>query len=179
MHRDVSSVILTREQIQNRITELGNEISRDYHGKKLLLLGILKGSFVFISDLARSIDMDLCVDFITARSYSNTQSTGVIRLIHDITTEIEGYDVLVVEDILDSGRTLEYITSLLNERYPASVEICALLDKPSRRVTRVDARYTGFTVDDVFVVGYGLDYNEKYRNLPYIGALKTEIYGSS
>jgi len=176
MNRGISSILLTEEQIKNRITELGNEISRDYSDRAVLLVGILKGSFVFIADLARSITADVGIDFMIVRSYSDAVSTGIVRVFRDISTDINGLDVLIIEDILDSGRTLAHVSAMLKERNPASVEICALLDKPSRRVVDVNARYTGFTVPDVFVVGYGLDYNEEYRNLPYIGILKPEIY---
>ena len=178
MHRDVLKVLVTKEEIDGRITEIGRLITEDYKEKNLLLVSVLKGSFVFMADLVRAIDLDLNIDFMIVSSFKGKESTGVVRIINDLTIPIEGLDVLLVEDILDSGRTLEYITSLLKGRNPGSVEICTLLDKPSRRIAEVNAKYTGFTVPDEFVVGYGLDYNEKYRNLGYVGVLKPDAYNT-
>lgn len=177
MHKDVSEILVGEREIQNKISELGEKITRDYRDKNLLLISVLKGSFIFMADLIRAVGIDLNIDFMIVSSFSGTVSTGVVRIVHDISIPVEGLDLLIVEDILDSGRTLEYITSILKGRGPKSIEICALLDKPSRRMVDIKAKYTGFTVPDEFVVGYGLDYNEKYRNLPYVGVLKPEVYG--
>lgn len=158
-------VLISEEKIKERVSELGKTISNDYEGKNLLLVSILKGSFIFMSDLARSISLNVKIDFLSVSSYSGSESTGIVRILNDLSLPIVDYDILLVEDILDSGRTLKYITNLLKERHPKSIEICTLLDKPSRRVVDVDVKYTGFTIPDEFVVGFGLDYNEDYRNL--------------
>jgi len=178
MHPDVSEILVTKDQILTRVKELGTEISGDYKEKKLLIVSILKGSFIFISDLSRAISLDVGIDFMVVKSYIETDSTGVVRILHDTSIDMQGLDVLIVDDILDSGRTLSYVMSVLRGCKPKSIELCVLLDKPSRRVVDVGARYTGFAIPDVFVVGYGLDYCEKYRNLPYVGTLKPEIYKS-
>lgn len=158
-------ILISEQQIKDKISELGKTITEDYKDKNLLLISVLKGSFIFMSDLARSIKLDLKIDFLSVSSYSGTTSTGVVRILNDLSIPIIGYDILLVEDILDSGRTLAYITSILKERKPNSIEVCTLLDKPSRRVVDVDVKYSGFSIPDEFVVGYGLDYNEDYRNL--------------
>ena len=176
-HRDVKSILVTEEQLKARVEELGRQITKDYEGKKLLLVSVLKGSFVFMADLARTIELDLGIDFMIVSSFDGAVSTGVVRIVNDLSIPVEGLDVLLVEDILDSGRTLEYITSILKGRNPNSIEICALLDKPSRHMVEVDAKYIGFKVPDEFIVGYGLDYNQQYRNLTYIGVLDPKIYG--
>ncbi len=179
MHSDIERVLLTKEQIKKRVEELGAQISEDYKGKDLLLVGILKGSFVFMADLARAISIDVKLDFMAVSSYgAKTQSTGVVKIIKDLDTPIEGYDVLVVEDILDSGNTLGYITELLKARNPKSVKACTLLDKPERRLVHIDMGYVGFEVPDEFIVGYGLDCGEKYRNLEDINILRRSVYES-
>jgi len=165
-------LLLREEEIKKRISELGEIITKDYRDKNLLLVSVLKGSFIFMSDLSRSIDLDLKIDFMSVSSYIGTESTGVVRILFDLSLPVTDFDILLVEDILDSGRTLKYIVSILKDRNPRSVEICTLLDKPTRRVADVDAKYIGFSIPDEFVVGYGLDYNEKYRNLNDIVILK-------
>ncbi len=177
MHRDIESVLLTEAQIAERVRELGEEIARDYAGKELLLISILKGSVVFLADLMRAIPNPVEIDFLSVSSYGKGHTTsGEVRVLKDIDRSVEGKHVLIVEDILDSGVTLRYIMNLIEARSPASLRLCALLDKPERRIASVECRYTGFTVPDAFIVGYGLDYAEKYRNLPYIGALSPAVY---
>ena len=172
MQKNEFKVLVAQEQIQDRIEALSRTITEDYKGRNLLLVSILKGSFIFMADLIRAIDLDLQVDFMSVSSYSGTSSTGVVRILTDLSMPVDDYDIILVEDILDSGRTLEYIISILKERKPKSIEICALLDKPSRRVVDISAKYIGFTIPDEFVVGYGLDYNQKYRNLRDIVVLE-------
>ena len=177
MREDIASILLTQEEIQKRIAEMGEEISRDYAGREPVIVGVLKGCFVFMADLMRAISVPCSVDFMAVSSYgSATSSSGAVEINKDLGQDIQDRDVLIVEDILDSGVTLNYLTGYLRNRKPASIAIATLLDKPSRRKADVYARYTGFEVPDAFVVGYGLDYAEKYRNLPYIGILKPEIY---
>ena len=177
MREDLASILLTQEELQNRIAAMGAEISRDYAGKEPVIVGVLKGCFVFMADLMRSITVPCSIDFMAVSSYgSSTSTSGAVEINKDLSQDIQGRDVLIVEDILDSGVTLNYLTGYLKNRKPASIAIAALLDKPSRRKADVRARYVGFEVPDAFVVGYGLDYAEKYRNLPYIGILKPEIY---
>ncbi len=177
MREDLASILLTQEELQNRIAAMGAEISRDYAGKEPVIVGVLKGCFVFMADLMRSITVPCSIDFMAVSSYgSSTSTSGAVEINKDLSQDIQGRDVLIVEDILDSGVTLNYLTGYLKNRKPASIAIATLLDKPSRRKADVRARYVGFEVPDAFVVGYGLDYAEKYRNLPYIGILKPEIY---
>ena len=177
MREDIASILLTQEEIQKRIAEMGEEISRDYAGRDPVIVGVLKGCFVFMADLMRAISVPCSVDFMAVSSYGNSTSTsGAVEINKDLSQDIQDRHVLIVEDILDSGVTLNYLTGYLRNRKPASVAIATLLDKPSRRKADVYAKYTGFEVPDAFVVGYGLDYAEKYRNLPYIGILKPEIY---
>jgi len=177
MQQDVLKVLLTEEELAARITEVGELISRDYKDKKLLLVGVLKGSMVFMADLMRAIDIDVAIDFMATSSYgSGTKSSGVVKLNKDLDIDVRDYDVLLIEDILDSGRTLSYLLEVLEARGPKSLKICTLLDKPERRGVDVPVAYTCFTVPDEFVIGYGLDFDEKYRNLPYIGVLKPEVY---
>lgn len=177
MHKDVESILYSEEQIKARVAELGKELSRDYAGKKPLLVGTLKGSFVFLADLVRAMDIDCEVDFIAASSYGNgTETTGTVKIKKDLATDIAGRDVIIVEDIIDSGVTLYHLTNLLRERGPASLKIVSLLNKPSGRRAQIDADYFGFEVPPAFIVGYGLDYAELYRNLPYIGILKPSVY---
>ncbi|MCD8144882.1 MAG: hypoxanthine phosphoribosyltransferase [Oscillospiraceae bacterium] len=177
IHPDVERILFTQEELDQRVSELAEEINRDYAGKEVLLISVLRGSFVFMADLVRKLTVPCRVDFMACSSYgSGTTSSGQVKVTKDLSDSIEGMDVLVVEDILDSGRTLNYLLKLLEARRPASVRLCTLLDKPDRRVVRVNVSYTGFVIPDTFIVGYGLDYGEHYRNLPYIGGLKPSVY---
>lgn len=177
MSDDLASVLLSEKQIHDRVRELGQAISRDYAGREPVFIGVLKGCFVFMADLMREVSIPCSMDFMAVSSYGRgTKTTGAVKINKDLSRDIEGKDVLIVEDILDSGVTLSYLTKYLANRNPASISIVTLLDKPSRRKADVQARYTGFEVPDAFVVGYGLDFAEEYRNLPYIGVLKPEIY---
>lgn len=177
MLKDIKDVYYSEETLREIVKELGRRISEDYKDKNLLLVSVLKGSVVFMADLMRAITVPCEIDFMCVSSYaSGTTSSGVVKIIKDLDINLEGKDVLIVEDILDSGRTLNYIISILEKRNPASIKICTLLDKPERRVVDLYADYSGAEVPDEFVVGYGLDYDEKYRNLPYVGVLKEEVY---
>ncbi|TYO96279.1 hypoxanthine phosphoribosyltransferase [Desulfallas thermosapovorans] len=177
MHPDVEKVLIPKMEIDKKVQELGNNISRDYAGKELLMVGILKGAVVFMADLIRAMNIDVRVDFMAVSSYgASSKSTGVVRILKDLDKSIENRHVLIVEDIVDTGLTLNYLLDVLKTRDPASVRICTLLDKPSRREVNVPVDYSGFSIPDEFVVGYGLDYNEKYRHLPEIFVLKKEIY---
>ncbi|PKQ21048.1 MAG: hypoxanthine phosphoribosyltransferase [Actinobacteria bacterium HGW-Actinobacteria-6] len=179
MHPDVKEVVYTEEQIQQRVRELGAQIAADYEGRTLLLVAVLRGASLFVADLARSIDGPVEIDFMAVSSYgSSTKSSGVVRIIKDLDEVIEGRDVLVVEDILDTGLTLKYLLRNLASRKPRSLEVVTLLCKPGKQRVPIDCRYTGFEIPDEFVVGYGLDYAELYRNLPYIGVLKPEVYSN-
>ncbi len=174
---DVQSVMITAEEIAEKVALLGRQISEDYQGKNLLMVSVLKGSVVFVADLMRSITIPVSIDFMSVSSYGHgTKSSGVVKILKDIDIDLEGKDLLLVEDILDSGKTLHYLRELLEGRNPASVRIATLLDKPSRREADVKPDYCGFVVPDEFIVGYGLDFAENYRNLPYIGVLKPELY---
>ena len=176
--KDIERVLFTAEELRARVAQLGAEITRDYRGKDLVLVGILRGAYIFMSELARQIDLPCEADFMSVSSYgSGTTSTGQVRIIKDLSEPVEGKDLLLVEDILDTGNTLYYLREMLAARRPASISVCALLDKPERRVKDIKADYMGFTIPDAFVVGYGLDYAEHYRNLPYIGIGKPEVYG--
>lgn len=172
LHPDVSRVLISEESIRNRIRELGSQISRDYAGRNLTLISILKGSVMFLSDLLRELRIPCTIDFMCLSSYSGKESTGVVRLLLDLRESAEGRDILVVEDIIDTGLTLSYLMQNLKTRNPRSLEICAFLDKPECRKVQARAKYVGFQIPNEFVVGYGLDYNEQYRNLPYVGVLK-------
>ena len=178
-HKDIDHILVSEEQLKAKVAELGAQISRDYAGRDLLMVSILKGAVVFMADLMRAVTIPCAIDFMVVSSYggANTSSTGLVKIIKDLSEQIEGKDLIVVEDILDSGNTLSYLLQLLQARKPASVRLCTLLDKPSRRVKEVEVSYSGFSIPDYFVVGYGLDYAEKYRNLPYIGVLKPSVYG--
>ena len=168
-------VLLNEERVDARIRELGEEISRDYADKSLHLVCVLKGGAFFLCELAKRISIPVTLDFMSVSSYgSSTWSSGVVKIVKDLDEPVRDRDVLVIEDIVDSGRTLSYLLELLNSRHPASVKLCTLLDKPERRVTDVRVDYTGFEIPDEFVVGYGLDYDQRYRNLPYIGVVKFE-----
>ena len=178
MHQDVEKILFTEEQLAARVKELGAQITKDYAGKNLVIASVLRGSYIFMADLTRAIDLPLTVDFMAVSSYgAGTVSSGQVEIKKDLSDSIEGKDLLIVEDILDSGNTLYYLSDVLDARKPASIKICTLLDKPERRTKPIKADYMGFTIPDAFVVGYGLDYDEKYRNLPYIGVLKPEGYG--
>ena len=177
LEKNIEKVLLTKEQLEQRIKELGAEITRDYQGKELVLAAVLRGSYVFMADLTRAIDLPLTVDFMAVSSYgAGTVSSGQVEIKKDLSDPIEGKNLLIIEDILDSGNTLYYLLDVLSARHPASIRICTLLDKPERRVKPIKADYSGFVIPDAFVVGYGLDYAEKYRNLPYVGVLKPEVY---
>ena len=178
MDKDIDHVLVTEEQMKAKVAELGAQISRDYEGKNLVLVSILKGSVVFIAYLMRAVSIPCSIDFMVVSSYggSNTTSSGLVKIIKDLDGDLSGKDVLIVEDILDTGITLFNLVPMLKMRHPNSVKICTILDKPSRRKADIKPDYEGFQVPDEFVVGYGLDYDEKYRNLPYIGILKPCVY---
>jgi hypoxanthine phosphoribosyltransferase len=177
MNKDIEKILIEEKELQSKVAELGAKITADYKGKDLLIVCVLKGAVVFTSDLIREINLPLDIDFMAISSYgANTKSSGVVRILKDLNMGIEDRHVLIVEDIIDSGLTLAYMVENLRFRRPASVEICTILDKKERRTVELDIKYTGFIVPDEFVVGYGLDYAEKYRNLPYIAVLKEEIY---
>lgn len=174
---DIREVLISEERLAARVAELGAQISKDYEGKKLIILGVLKGSVVFMTDLLRKITIPVEMDFMAVSSYgSGTKTSGVVKILKDLDRLIQGYHVLIVEDILDSGMTLSYLTELLRDRNPASIRIATLLDKPDRRKVDIKPDYVGFVIPDEFVVGYGLDYAELYRNLPYVGVLAPHVY---
>lgn len=177
LNKDIQEVLVTEEQLKEVNERLGAKITEDFKDKNLLVVGILKGSIYFMTDLTRYIDLPLKLDFLAVSSYGGgTSSSGAVKILKDIDINLEGYDILLVEDILDSGRTLHYVCEMLKTRKPKSISIVTLLDKPERRVVDLIPDYVGCQVPDEFVVGYGLDYDQKYRNLPYIGSLKREIY---
>ena len=170
-------VLLSEEEVDAKIKAIGEQISKDYAGKSVHLVCVLKGGSFFMCELAKRITVPVSLDFMSVSSYgSETKSSGVVRIVKDLDEPLKGKDVIVIEDIVDSGRTLSYLLEMLRDRGPASLRLCTLLDKPERRVTDVHVDYTGFQIPDEFVVGYGLDYDQRYRNLPYIGILKPEIY---
>ncbi|MCQ2565816.1 MAG: hypoxanthine phosphoribosyltransferase [Clostridia bacterium] len=170
---DLSEILITKEELDKRVAELGAKITEDYKGESVLLIGILKGSVPFMADLMRHIDLDVCIDFMSVSSYGGaTKSSGVVRILKDLDSDIKGKNVIIVEDIIDSGLTLSYLKDYLLSRNPASMRICTLLDKPSRRKVDLRGDYVGFEVEDKFIVGYGLDIDQKYRNLPYISWVK-------
>ena len=177
LENDIQEILFTEEQLKNRVKEIARQITADYAGKEIMFIGILRGSFVFMADLCRAIRLPCTLDFMSVSSYgAGTTSSGQVQITKDLSEDITGRHVIVVEDILDSGNTLSYLFQLLEARNPASLRLCTLLDKPSRRTKPISADYVGFTVPDEFVVGYGLDYDELYRNLPYIGVLKPCVY---
>lgn len=179
MNQDIKEVLLSTEALAARIKELGETISADYAGRDILMVGVLRGAVIFMADLARAISRPVTIDFMAVSSYgASTSSSGVVKIIKDLDEDVAGKHLLIVEDIIDSGLTLKYLFENLKSRKPASVKICTLLSKPSRRKVDVPVDYNGFTIPDDFVVGYGLDFAEKYRNLPYVGVLKPEAYGS-
>ena len=177
MHRDVESIMITEEQLKIRVAEIAAKLDKEYEGKKPLMVGILKGSVMFYADLLRAMKIPVEMDFMAISSYgAGSRSSGEVKLIKDLDRKIEGKHVIIIEDIIDSGYTLSYLKRMLYSRKPESVKICALLDKYSRRVVPIEADYKGFDIEDEFVIGYGLDYAERYRNLPYIGILKRSVY---
>ncbi len=168
-------VLISADEIAAKVKELGKKITEDYKGKSVLLIGILKGSVPFMADLMREIDLDVTLEFMCVSSYgSSTKSSGVVRIVKDLDVPIEGRDVIIVEDIIDTGLTLDYLKGYLNGKHPASLKICAFLDKPSRRKVQIEGDYIGFTVEDKYIVGYGLDMDQHYRQLPYISWIKPE-----
>lgn len=177
MHKDLCKILITGEEIAKRVKELAQQITKDYEGEEVLIVGILRGAVVFYADLVKEIDLDLRFDFMSVSSYgAGTVSSGEIKIVKDISQPIAGLNVIVVEDIIDTGNTLKSLKNLLLTRNPKSLKICSLLDKPSRRKVELEGDYVGFVVPDEFVVGYGLDYQERYRNIPDVGVLKPEIY---
>lgn len=177
MHDDILKVLLAQEELREKVKELGRQITQDYQGKNLMIVTVLKGAVVFLADLMREIDVPAEIDFMVVSSYgAGTKSSGVVKIVKDLDVPLKDKDLLIVEDILDSGMTLSYLKELLEGREPRSIRIATLLDKPARRKVDLKADYIGYSVPDEFVVGYGLDYDEKYRNLPYIGILKPEVY---
>ncbi len=177
MRNDIESVLFTEEQIQEIVQRVGGEISRDYAGKNLLLVSVLKGSVVFMADLMRAVTIPARIDFMATSSYgSGAKTSGVVKIVKDLDLELAGYDIVIVEDILDSGKTLSYLMELLQSRGPKSIRICTLFDKPERREVEVFPTYVGAQIPDAFIVGYGLDFDEKYRNLPFVGVLKPSVY---
>lgn len=177
MHQDVKEILFTEEMLHQRVQELGAQISKDYAGKTILMCGILKGAVTFYTDLARAIDIPVLFDFMSCSSYgSGSTSSGAVMVRKDLDTDIRGKDVLVVEDIIDTGITLSHLVPLLKKRGANSVKLATLLSKPARRQVDIFVDYNGFEIPDAFVVGYGLDYDGRYRNLPYIGILKEEVY---
>ena len=177
MLQDIERVLLSEEQLRQRVRELGEEISKEYADKEILMIGVLRGAVMFMADLARAITVPVMIDFMAVSSYgTSTSSSGIVRILKDLDEEVAGKHVLIVEDIIDSGLTLSYLVDNIKSRQPASVRICTLLNKPERRKVDLEVNYNGFVVPDEFVVGYGLDYAEKYRNVPFIGILKPAIY---
>jgi hypoxanthine phosphoribosyltransferase len=180
IHDDVEEVLLSDVQIRARVAELGAELSRDYDGRDPVLVSVLKGSIIFLADLVRAMEISLSVDLMEVSSYgASTESSGQVRILKDLSRPIEGREVVVVEDIIDTGLTLNYLLRYLREKGPASLRICCLLDKPARRLAPIEITYRGFTIADRFVIGYGLDYDEHYRNLPYIGVLRPSVYSAA
>lgn len=178
IHADVEEVLLTGEQVQGRVVELGAQLAADYDGRDPVLVSVLKGSIIFLADLVRAMPIPLSIDLMEVSSYgASTESSGQVRILKDLSTSIAGREVIVVEDIIDTGLTLNYLLRYLDDKGPASVRICCLLDKPARRLAPIEIDYRGFTIPDRFVIGYGLDYGEHYRNLPYIGVLRPSVYG--
>lgn len=176
MHKDCKEILFTHDQIVKRCEDIGSQISEEYKGKKVILVGLLKGSIPFFAELAQHISLDVEFDFMAVSSYEGTESTGNVLVKKDISNDITGKDIIIVEDILDTGKTLHTVRAMLLEKGAASVEIATLLNKQERRVYPIQAKYVGFEIPNAFVIGYGMDYNENYRNLPYVGVLKEEVY---
>jgi hypoxanthine phosphoribosyltransferase len=179
LHKDIQEILFTEEEIQLKVKELGKQISLDYAGRNLLVICVLKGAFIFMADLVKAMDIQLELDFMAVSSYGvSTKSSGVVKIIKDLDIPVEGRDVMIVEDIIDSGLTLSYLIDVLERRNALSIAVVTLFDKPARRTVDLEPDYKGYTLPDAFVVGYGLDYAERYRNLPYIGVLKEEVYSN-
>ncbi len=180
LHDDVEEILLDSDTVANRVAELGAQIAADYQGRDPVLVSVLKGALVFLADLMRAMDTPTSIDLMEVSSYgAATESSGQVRILKDLSKPIEGRDVIVVEDIIDTGLTLNYLLRYLADKGPASIKIVCLLDKPARRLAEIPIDYTGFTIPDRFVIGYGLDYDERYRNLPYIGVLKPSVYAGA
>ena len=180
MNDAIAEVIITEDEIQSKIQQMAKEISADYAGREIRMVGVLKGAFMVISDLARALEVPLSIDFMSVASYgSGTSTSGVVRILKDLDGDIAGQHVLVVEDVIDSGLTLNWLLKNLRSRNPASIEVAALLRKPAAALVDVPVKYTGFDIENTFVVGYGLDYAERYRNLPYIATLRPEVTGTA
>ena len=179
LHADIAQILLTEEQIATRVAELGERITTDYEGRTLTLVSVLKGSLPFMADLMRAIDLPLRIDLMEVSSYggTTTESSGLVRILKDLSASIAGEDVLIVEDIIDTGLTLNYLIRYLRGKNPKTLRICTLLDKPARRLVEIPVDYIGFQIPDQFVIGYGLDFGEVYRNLRFVGVLKPEVYG--
>jgi len=179
LHNDIQEVLYSEEAIQQKVRELGAAVSRDYEGRNPLVICVLKGAFIFMADLSKNITIPIELDFMAVSSYGNAaRSSGEVKIIKDLDVSVDGRDIIIVEDIIDSGLTLSYLIDVLERRNALSVNVVALFDKPGRRTVDLTADYTGFVIPDAFVVGYGLDYAEKYRNLPYVGVLKPEVYSN-
>jgi hypoxanthine phosphoribosyltransferase len=177
LHSDIEQILLTEDQLGEKIRELAEQIANDYRGRNPLVICVLKGAFIFMADLVKHMDIAIEIDFMAVSSYgASTKSSGVVKIIKDLDVSVEGRDVIIVEDIVDSGLTLTYLIDVLERRNALSVAVVALIDKPERRTSGIEVEYRGFVLPDEFVVGYGLDYAEKYRNLPYVGILKPEVY---
>jgi hypoxanthine phosphoribosyltransferase len=178
---DVAEILITEDQIRDKVRELGARLSADYADRQLTLVSVLKGSLPFMADLMRALSIPVTIDLMEVSSYggATTETSGLVRILKDLSSSIEGKDVLIVEDIIDTGLTLNYLLRYLRGKNPRSLQICALLDKPARRLVEIDITYRGFSIPDQFVVGYGLDYGEYYRNLPFIGVLRPEVYSGS
>lgn len=176
INKDVDSILVTEEQIVNRCDEIGKQISKDYVGKRPILIALLKGSVPFLSELMKHIDIDMEIEFMDVSSYSGTESTGEVKIVKDLDCSIKGLDVIIIEDIIDTGRTLKTVKQLLYSKGANSVKVASLLDKKERRVVDIEGDYIGFNIPDAFVIGFGLDFNQKYRNLPYVGVLKEDCY---
>ena len=176
MEKDIERVLISQIELEKKVQEIGEQISRDYEGETPIFVGVLKGCFIFMADLMRHVTINCSMDFMAVSSYQGTSSTGAVKINKDLNESIEGKHLILVEDILDSGVTLNYLKNYLSVRKPASIRIATLMDKPARRKADIYADYSCFEVPDAFVVGYGLDYNEHYRNLPYVGVLKPEVY---
>ena len=180
LHDDVEEILLDADTVANRVAELAAQLSADYVGRDPVLVSVLKGAMVFLADLMRAMDLPTSIDLMAVSAYgSETETSGQVRILKDLSKPIEGRHVIIVEDIIDTGLTLKYLLRYLWERNPASIRICCLLDKPARRLAEIPIDYIGFTIPDRFVIGYGLDYDERYRNLPYIGVLKPSVYGGA
>ena len=180
MHADVEEILLSGEEVQARVAELGAQLAADYDGREPVLVSVLKGSIIFLADLIREMEIPLSLDLMEVSSYgASTESSGQVRILKDLSKPIDGRDVIVVEDIIDTGLTLNYLLRYLHDKGPASIRICCLLDKPARRLAPIEIDYRGFTIADRFVIGYGLDYGERYRNLPFVGVLRPSVYGAA